>query len=193
MRIIAGQWRGSILKAPSGSNTRPTVDRVRESLMSSIASMRKGFDGACVLDAFAGSGALGLESLSRGAQLVWFYESDRKAFSVLSDNVAKFDLGSDSAVLKRADVFAQPPLRFHQPFDLVFLDPPYAMSAQDVFSLLDKLAQAGALSDDALVCYEHARADDIVSVAHEASTSWIHRTHKTYGETAIDVFERTPA
>lgn len=191
MRIIAGLWRGSTLKAPSGDGTRPTIDRVRESLMSSLSSMRGGFEGARVLDAFAGSGALGLEALSRGARSAWFYERDRGAFSVLSANVAKFDLGSDRVRLKCADVLAMPPLRFHEPFDLVFLDPPYAMGAQGVFELLDRLAKADALSDDALVCYEHARADDVAGASATAETFWSCRAHKTYGETAVDIFERT--
>ena len=67
MRIVAGEFKGRRLQAPKGQNTRPTTDRVRESLMSALASARGGFDGAVVLDAFAGSGALGLEALSRGA------------------------------------------------------------------------------------------------------------------------------
>ena len=73
MRIIAGQWRGRTIFAPQGDTTRPTTDRVRESLMSSLASARGGFEGAIVLDAFAGSGALGLEALSRGASFAQFF------------------------------------------------------------------------------------------------------------------------
>ncbi len=75
MRIIAGEWRGRPLAAPKGTDTRPTTDRVRESLMSALASERGGFEGAVVLDAFAGSGALGLEALSRGASCAHFFET----------------------------------------------------------------------------------------------------------------------
>ena len=87
MRIIAGEFRGRTIKAPKGEGTRPTTDRVRESLMSSVNSARGGFEGAVVLDAFAGSGALGLEALSRGAANARFCERDGAAFKVVCANV----------------------------------------------------------------------------------------------------------
>ena len=87
MRIVAGEYRGRPLKAPRGDATRPTTDRVREALMSVVASARGGFGDAVVLDAFAGSGALGLESLSRGAASVHFFERDGASMRTLADNV----------------------------------------------------------------------------------------------------------
>ena len=84
MRIIAGQYRGRQLKTLKGSNTRPTTDRVREALMSSLFSARGGFEGACVLDAFAGSGALGLECLSRGASFAIFANRIKKTYRIVS-------------------------------------------------------------------------------------------------------------
>ena len=83
MRIIAGEFRGRVLKAPKGSNTRPTTDRVREALFSALASARGGLDGAIVLDAFAGSGALSFEALSRGATAAHLFERDRAALAAL--------------------------------------------------------------------------------------------------------------
>ena len=83
MRIVAGRMRGKTIEAPTGDGTRPTTDRVREALFSSLYSLRGGFDGAVVLDAFAGSGALGLEALSRGARSCTFVERDRSARKVL--------------------------------------------------------------------------------------------------------------
>ena len=86
MRIIAGEHRGRVLKAPKGDGTRPTTDRVRESLMSMLASARGGFEGAVVLDAFAGSGALALEALSRGADRACLVERDGAAAKVVEAN-----------------------------------------------------------------------------------------------------------
>ena len=87
MRIIAGEFRGRKLDAPKGDGTRPTTDRVRESLMSALVSLRDGLDGAVVLDAFAGSGALSLEALSRGADTAVLCERDRDAAAVIERNI----------------------------------------------------------------------------------------------------------
>lgn len=92
MRIIAGEFRGRTLLAPKGDGTRPTTDRVRESVMSTVFSARGGFEDAMVLDAFAGSGALGLEALSRGAARAVFYERAPEAVKVLQKNVEKMGL-----------------------------------------------------------------------------------------------------
>lgn len=104
MRIIAGEFRGRKLDAPRGDGTRPTTDRVRESLMSALVSLRDGLDGAVVLDAFAGSGALSLEALSRGADTAMLCERDRDAAAVIERNIAALRLGRDRARLVRGDV-----------------------------------------------------------------------------------------
>lgn len=113
MRIIAGEYRGRRLQAPKGDATRPTTDRVRESLMSALSSARGGFEGAVVLDAFAGSGALGLEALSRGAASAHFFEKDGVALRALCANVEALGvptLGAGArARLHRADVLERPP------------------------------------------------------------------------------------
>lgn len=190
MRIIAGEWRGRKLAAPKGEGTRPTTDRVRESLMSALSSARGGFEGAVVLDAFAGSGALGLEALSRGAQAAAFVEADARAFRTLEGNVQTLGLGRPRASLLRGDVLARPPRRAAQPFDLVLLDPPYATDPTLVFAMLDELAASGSLAAHALVSYEHAKADDVLPAARAASVSWEALSQKTYGETAIDFLRR---
>jgi 16S rRNA (guanine966-N2)-methyltransferase len=121
MRIIAGAWRGRPIEAPPGDITRPTSDRAREALFSMLASRLGTFEGLRVADLFAGTGALGLEALSRGAAHCTFVETDRKAIEALRRNVAK--LGAD----ERADVRAQSALHgVPGPFDLVLMDPPYA-------------------------------------------------------------------
>src|SRR3954467_10782232 len=119
MRIIAGRWRGRPLLSPPGHATRPTADRVREALFSMLASRLGTFEGLQVADLFAGSGALGLEALSRGAAHCVFVEKDRRAVEAIRANLAA--LGASGEVLARdADHAALP-----GPFDLAFLDPPY--------------------------------------------------------------------
>jgi 16S rRNA (guanine966-N2)-methyltransferase len=145
VRIIAGEHRGRILKAPKGLGTRPMLDRVREALFSSLGQR---VDGARVLDLFAGTGSLGLESLSRGAASARLVESDRTALAALRTNVATLRLE------ERADVVAGDAL---EPtcwgegarYDLVFFDPPYPLlaAAHTRASLLGVL---GALLDERL-------------------------------------------
>lgn len=119
MRIIAGRWRGRKLAAPAGVTTRPTSERAREALFSMLTSRIGSFEGLCIADFFAGSGALGLEALSRGAGHCVFVDNDRAAVEAIRTNVAA--LGAEAEILQRA---AQH-LRLDAPVDLVFLDPPY--------------------------------------------------------------------
>ena len=118
MRIIAGKWRGRTLIAPPGATTRPTGDRTREALFSMLASRLGSFEGLSVVDLFAGTGALGLEALSRGAASCTFVERDRPALEALRANVEK--------LAAEADIRAQSAENFSGgPFDLALLDPPY--------------------------------------------------------------------
>jgi 16S rRNA (guanine966-N2)-methyltransferase len=123
MRIIAGQWRGRPLDAPKGDTTRPTSDRAREGLFSMLASRLGSFDELAVADLFAGTGALGLEALSRGAAFCTFIEKDRSALDVLKANVARLGAGERTEIRAQSVEHAPPPLR---PFDLILMDPPYA-------------------------------------------------------------------
>ena len=189
MRIIAGEFRGRTLRAPKGEGTRPTTDRVRESMMSVINSARGGFEGAVVLDAFAGSGALGLEAMSRGASCVHFYERAGEALRALCGNVEATGLSARQARVHRADVMRDVPTHVRPPFDLVFLDPPYAFAPADVLGLVAKLRAAGALAKDALVVYEHAAAanDEAEHAAKERDLAIAQR--KKYGDTVVDVLQ----
>jgi 16S rRNA (guanine966-N2)-methyltransferase len=121
MRIIAGDWRGRKLVAPKGQKTRPTTDRTRETLFSMLASRLGGFEDFRVADLYAGSGALGLEALSRGAGHATFVETDREAIKAIEANVAAFGAASRAAVRSMS---AEKLPKSH-PFDLVFADPPY--------------------------------------------------------------------
>lgn len=121
VRVIAGQWRGRKLIAPLGDATRPTADRVREALFSMLASRLGGFEGLRVADVFAGSGALGLEALSRGAAHCVFVERDRDALKAVKANIAA--LGANAEVREGSALHL--PDRA-EPLDLVLMDPPYA-------------------------------------------------------------------
>ena len=122
MRIIAGEWRGRRLAPPEGQGTRPTGDRVRETLFSMLASRLGSFDGLNVADLYAGSGALGLEALSRGAAMVTFVEQDPKALAAIRANIEALGAADRARILARSAQSLPPGLRF----DLIFADPPYA-------------------------------------------------------------------
>lgn len=136
MRIIAGAWRGRPLRAPAGAATRPTADRTREALFSMLTSRLGGFEGLRVADLFAGTGALGLEALSRGAASCLFVEQDRAALDALRANVAA--LGAQ-AEIRAQSVAALGPSG--APFDLLLLDPPYDSGGGG--ALLERLARLG--------------------------------------------------
>ena len=190
MRIIAGEHRGRPLKAPKGTGTRPTTDRVRESLMSALSSYRGGFEDAIVLDAFAGSGALSLEVLSRGGAQACLCERDAAALRVIEENARALRYGTDRVRVQKGDVLKALPARLSQPFDLVFLDPPYALEAEEVFALVVRLDDAGWLAEDLIVSYEHDRcANAAVDKLIEAGGLRL-ASRKAYGDTVIDIIVR---
>lgn len=121
MRIIAGEWRGRKLVAPAGRETRPTADRTRETLFSMLASRLGGFEGLRVADLYAGSGALGLEALSRGAAHATFVETEQAALKAIEANVAALRAADRVAVRATSAASLHP----SEPFDLIFADPPY--------------------------------------------------------------------
>ena len=149
MRIIAGAWRGRPLLAPPGQATRPTSDRAREGLFSMLASRLGSFEGLQVADLFAGTGALGLEALSRGAAHCTFVEKDAKAIAALKSNVAK--LGAEARVEIRAQA-AEHAAPLPAPCDLVLMDPPYRTGLAQL--ALDRIAALGWLAPGAWVSVE---------------------------------------
>jgi 16S rRNA (guanine966-N2)-methyltransferase len=167
LRIVAGAWRGRVLQAPPGLATRPTAERLRQALFDMLLHAPWGgrLDGMSVLDAFAGTGALGLEALSRGAAAAWFIERDRAAIPVLRTNVAACR-GAQATVLA-ADALRPPP---GVPCNLVFLDPPYA---QDLLPrALVALRAANWIAPGALVVAEAGRDE-----APDLGTMLAERTH----------------
>lgn len=155
MRIIAGAWRGRQIAAPKGDATRPTADRTREALFSMLVSRLGTFEDLAVADLFAGTGALGLEALSRGAERCIFVEQDRAAVDILKANIAK--LGASGAEVRQGSVLALP--RAAAPLDLVMMDPPYGSGAGSV--ALDKLARLGWIGPATIVSIETSRSETI--------------------------------
>lgn len=157
MRIIAGQWRGRPITAPEGDTTRPTADRTRETLFSMLTSRLGSFEGLRVADLFAGSGALGLEALSRGAAHCTFVEQDASAIRALRRNIANLQ-AQDQCDVRTGSVMALGPAR-GEPLDLVLLDPPYATGAGVV--AIDKLTRLGWISPSAWVSLETGRTEAV--------------------------------
>lgn len=175
-RIIAGEYGGRRIRTPPGDGTRPTSDRVREAMFSAIQSELGGFDGLRVLDLFAGSGALGLEALSRGAGSATFVEANARAAAIIKRNLA--DLGASGDVLKTtAERFVEidPP----EPYGLAFLDPPYSMPTGQVAALVSTLRKRSAEPDDFFVVERSSRDEFSWPDGVEGLR------HKAYGETTI--------
>jgi 16S rRNA (guanine966-N2)-methyltransferase len=155
MRIIAGEWRGRKLVAPAGRQTRPTADRTRETLFSMLASRLGTFDEFRVADLYAGSGALGLEALSRGAGHATFIETDRAAIGAIEANIAAFDAGS-RATIRNMSASSLP--KSH-PFDLIFADPPYSPGSGT--AVAEAVAKSGWLPPGGWMAIETRRGDDV--------------------------------
>lgn len=180
-RVIAGIARGRRLRVP-GVGTRPTTDRVRESLFSSVESMLRAEDRAWAevraLDLYAGSGALGLEALSRGAESVTMVERSRDAVRVLQDNVRVVGLpGATVLAIPVSRLADRPPVAA----TLVFADPPYDVPASRVAHELGVLCDAGWIDDDAVIVVERASGDDGVPLP----PTWEVRAQRRYGDTVL--------
>ena len=165
MRIVAGAHRGRTLVAPKGHSTRPTADRARQAMFNVLehAPWAVGLEGARVLDLFAGSGALGLEALSRGAVFCLFADTDAAAREAIGANIQAFGLGERSRLDRRdATRLGARTATDGAPFDLVFLDPPYARRLAEI--TLAALADGGWLAPGALAIVERG-ADEAGLIA----------------------------
>lgn len=181
-RIIAGAARGRRLGVPA-RGTRPTSDRVRESLFSSLDSalLSEGasWSTQVVLDLYAGTGALGLEALSRGASAAYLVEADRGALRVLAANVAEVGLTGATIVSRRVGQLADPPPG--APATVVFADPPYDVASGDVSGVLLELLQAGWIDVAARVVVERPGRDDQNPIPEH----WGAVRRRDYGDTAL--------
>lgn len=189
MRIVAGMWRGRRIEEPRGRDvTRPTTDRVREACASVLDSaLEGGIDGARVLDAFGGSGAMGIEMLSRGAAFAAFFDIDRQAAALIRRNLEALRADRSSYRVTTGDVLAAAARGRVPggPFDAVVIDPPYALGPAPAEELLGALAAHGLLAPGAIALFEH-RSD--MPGARPAGFELLRE--KRYGSTTVDVLAR---
>jgi 16S rRNA (guanine966-N2)-methyltransferase len=178
-RIIAGSARGRRLRTPAGEHTRPTTDRVREALFSALESSLGSLQGLRFLDLYAGSGAVGLEAMSRGAGVATLVESDRRTARLVQANADALEFRRAEVVaLPVGRVLAQPP---RAPYDVVFLDPPYGLASADVEKVLQQLVDQGWLAHGAVVVVERS--------ARDPEPSWpggiVVDRSRSYGDSAL--------
>jgi len=180
-RIIAGQAGGRRLAVPAGRLTRPTSDRTREGLFAAVLAALGSLDGAAVLDLYAGSGAVGLEALSRGATDVLLVESGAAAAQVIRRNIEAVGLSGARLIRDRVDRVLRGGPGDARPRDLVFADPPYATSDAELSQVLALLAARGWLSEAAVVVVER----DARSGALPWPPGYAHDRSRRYGESVL--------
>lgn len=179
-RIIAGAHGGRRLSAPAGNLTRPTSDRVREALFSSLETMTD-LSGARFADLFAGSGAVGLEALSRGASHALLVEAEPRAARVIRDNIVTLRVGAAARLVtgKVSQVLGAPPEG--GAYDVIFADPPYSVDELEISEMQRTLVAGGWLAPDAVVAIERS--------TRGAPLSWVDgitpERHRRYGETTL--------
>ncbi|MGA2401531.1 MAG: 16S rRNA (guanine(966)-N(2))-methyltransferase RsmD [Syntrophobacteraceae bacterium] len=180
MRIIAGAFRGRRLHAPKGKRIRPTIDRVREAIFNIIAAE---VAGAKVLDLFAGTGAMGLEALSRGAQFSFFVDQGEEAVRLIRENVQLCGVQDMSRIIQGSAASAIRRLGSeNELFDLIFMDPPYGKGhIEKALEIIGEVAR-----NDALVIAEHHAKDEPPQV----SGIWRKDRERRYGDTLISVYSR---
>jgi len=182
VRIISGSARGKRLSPLSGSDIRPTPDRVREALFSMLASRLGSFEGLRVLDLFAGSGALALEALSRGAETAFLVDQGAQAARVIPANIRACAMESRATFLRSGVLQALPRLQGGQVFDLIILDPPYGQEL--VAPVLVAVAKLGLLAPEGLVCAETDRRDPLPDTIGTLERVVL----RQYGSTTIHLF-----
>ena len=183
MRIIGGQFSGRRLVAPKGRDTRPTADRTRESLFNVLAARSDiDFEGARIIDLFAGSGALGLEAMSRGGAWCLFVETDAGARAAIRDNVEALGLFGVSRIHRRsAAALGVKPASAGAPFTLAFLDPPYEKSL--VAPALETLRDGDWLCDGAIVIIEQGKTETPAAVS-----GFTELDRRAYGAAQIGIY-----
>lgn len=187
MRVVAGAYGGRRLRAPRGRATRPTSDRVREALFSTLGGR---VAGAHVLDLYAGSGALGIEALSRGAASVTFVERDPATAAVLRSNLRDLEISATTHVGDAARFVGDLEEGAAPAFGLVLCDPPYKISSDELATLLVRLAGSRRLSSDATLVAERTRHGEALTFPEQE----LHVADvRTYGDTVLYYIRRGPS
>ena len=186
MRVIAGSARGRPLKAPRGTSVRPTTDRVREAMFSSLAPV---VPHARVLDLFAGTGALGIEALSRGAAAATFVERDAATAALLTENLRATDLLVAADVV-RAEAKAFVSREHADPYTLVLCDPPYDVPLRTVIELVVTLDERRGLDDDATVVVERDKRDPGLAGEPDLGGLLAVERRRSYGDTVLLYLQR---
>lgn len=182
MRVVSGSCKGRQLKSVPGKQTRPTTDKVKAAIFNMIGPY---FDGGMALDLFAGSGALGIEGLSRGLQKVIFVERDVKAFQIVKENVKICGFDENVEIYRNvAEKAVKAIMKRELTFDYIFLDPPY--KKQQLLQILELIDQKELLSNDGKIVCEHG-AD--VQLAHKIGTL-VRIKYEVYGAAAITIYRR---
>jgi 16S rRNA (guanine966-N2)-methyltransferase len=181
MRIISGKWRGRSLATPQGDTTRPTADRTREALFSILTSRLGSFDGLIVADIFAGTGALGLEAMSRGAAKIFFVDHDKAAIAAIRKNIAALGAERETELIPTAVSALGKP---RAACDLLMFDPPYESGGAG--ALLERLTRLGWAAPGAWATVE-TRSNETVS-----AEGWLVDAERTYGKAKLSVLARAP-
>jgi 16S rRNA (guanine966-N2)-methyltransferase len=181
MRVVAGKWKGRSLQAPGGRSTRPTSDRVREAIFSAVYSLSGDLAGAVVVDLYAGSGALGIEALSRGADSCVFVDSDRRAADAIARNLRELGAERSSWRMVQAAVNNALALKLGAVrASLLLADPPYRIESSEVSGVFSALGAGMVLEPGGLVVYEHSASTDAMWPPGFEQLS-----AKRYGDTAV--------
>jgi len=181
MRIVGGLYKGRKLKTCEGPGYRPATMKVRESIFSMLMARGVSFDDVRVIDMFAGSGSLGIECLSRGAETAWFVEKNKKAASLIRGNLKELKVPARNAKVITKDLFSLLSSQPEQPFDLVFIDPPYG---KDLFvPALEKALKKGWIAEGAFVLAEVETSVEAPQEGPIADMELV--TDREYGQTRI--------
>ena len=185
MRVISGKYRGRKLKSPPSLKTRPTSDRLRETLFNILAPR---IEGARFLDLCAGSGAVGIEGLSRGAAHVTFVDRSRKMYALIETNLDLLNVsdGETEVVSREAlDFLSRNVKQEAEPFDVIFFDPPYAMDYEEVLDYIGENA-AGLLAQDGVIVVEHHKKKDLPKGFNE----WQRYRVVRQGDSCLSLYQR---
>lgn len=183
MRIVGGKFGGRVLKGPASDSIRPTTDRLRESLFNILEHRYGGIAGLRVIDVFAGTGALALEALSRGARFALFVDNGSEARAAIRDNIERLGVGGATRIFRR-DARKLGLAPSGESFDLAFLDPPYGFNLAE--PALDALRDGRWLSRDALVIVE-----DAASATVSIPKGYIEQETRDFGDSRIAILRHT--